>query len=120
MKKDNKILVQHILNSIAQIEKYTNEVSEELFMSDSKIQDAVLRRLEIIGEAAGNISDDFKKENNDIEWSKATAVRNILIHQYFEVDLKIIWDTVKINLPVLKHELNKLQQEELLFAPEGS
>lgn len=108
MKKDNKVFVQHILNSINQIEEYTEGISESLFLRETKVQDAVLRRLEIIGEAAGNLSDDFKKENNKIAWNKAVAVRNILIHQYFEVDMKIIWDTINIDIPKLKQELEKL------------
>ncbi|MEI7579184.1 MAG: DUF86 domain-containing protein [bacterium] len=111
MKKDNTVLINHILDSILQIEKYVNGITEVEFLDNTLVQDAVLRRLEIIGEAANKISDDFKNDNSTIEWKEAVTFRNILIHQYFEVDLKIIWDTVINDIPKLKVALLNIKSK---------
>jgi uncharacterized protein with HEPN domain len=108
MKKDYKIFLEHILENIAKIEKYTNKLSEEDFLDNEPIQDLVLRKLEIIGEAITNIPQDFRDDHPEIEWNKAVATRNILIHHYFDIDLRIIWDTVKINLPKFKEQIQSI------------
>lgn len=110
MKKDNVVYLQHILDSIVQIREYTKGLSEKDFLKDKKVQDAVLRRLEIIGEAIKNLSEDLRIKHNDVEWNKAVATRNILIHHYFDVDLQIVWDTLKLNLPGLEKQVRKLMK----------
>jgi len=105
MIKNPKILLQHILESIEWVEDYIYELPEEEFMESVQTQDAVLRRLEIIGEAVRNLSEDFKKLHAAVPWQKIAGMRNILIHEYFDVDLNLVWNTVKKDLPELKKHI---------------
>ena len=75
------------------------------------MQDAVLRRLEIIGEAANRLPEEFKANHSEIEWRKATGMRNILIHMYDEVDLEIVWKTITETLPQFKIQVQNLLQK---------
>lgn len=102
MKKDPQIFLKHILESIEWVEKEIGDLTEEQFKQNVPIQDAVTRRLEIIGEAIRNLPDDFKKEHPEIVWNKPMAMRNILIHNYFGVDLNIVWDTATQTIPEFK------------------
>jgi uncharacterized protein with HEPN domain len=106
--KDVKVFIEHILESILLIETYTAEISKEEFLKSRQIQDAVMRRLEIIGEATKNIPEDFRKEHPDIPWREIAGMRDILIHEYFGVDLELTWTTVKENLPNLKQKLSRI------------
>ena len=102
MIKDPAIFLAHILESIEKIENYLAEISEEEFMSDYEKQDAVVRRLEVIGEAVKNLPDATKIQFTEIEWNKIIAMRNLLIHEYFGVDMKLVWNVMKKRLPELK------------------
>jgi len=104
--KDVNAFIEHILESISLIETYTSQISREEFLNSQQIQDAVIRRLEIIGEASKNIPPEFKKAHPAIPWREITGMRDILVHEYFGIDLLLTWKTVKENLPVLKRELS--------------
>ncbi|MFA4999849.1 MAG: DUF86 domain-containing protein [Patescibacteria group bacterium] len=108
MVKDDRIFISHILESIKLIEQYTEKVSWEKFSYAWAIVDAVARRIEIIGEAANKISNEFKNKHQDIPWLDIVGMRNFLIHQYFDIDEKEVWRTVKEDLPSLKKKLKKL------------
>lgn len=108
MKKNPKIFLQHILESIAEIERYTKDISEAEFSRSTQIQDAVIRRLEIIGEAARNIPNGIKKQYDFIPWKKVTGSRDVLIHDYFEVDIESVWETVVKDIPKLKQDIKQL------------
>ncbi len=108
MKKDPYVFIDHIRESIEMIETYTNGVTKELFLNTAQIQDAVCRRLEIIGEAANTLESEFKEQFPNIPWYKIVAMRNILIHEYFAVDLDQVWNTVQKDLPNLKNQLDKI------------
>lgn len=108
MGKDPKVFLKHILESIEWIEKDIENLTEDQFMENVPIQDAVVRRFEIIGEAVRNLSEEYKEEHSDIEWHKAMAMRNILTHGYFGIDLKIVWDTVNKTLPEFKKQIKSL------------
>ena len=108
MEKDNKVFLEHILESIEFIENYTGGLSENNFFSSTEKQDSVIRRLEIIGEAARNLADNFKTANTHIPWRDIADFRNVLIHEYFGVDKEKVWAVVKNDLPGLKKELKVL------------
>lgn len=106
--KKTSIYLKHILLSIHKIEKYTLGYTKRTFQSDEKTQDAVVRQLEIIGEAAGKISQAKDSLVSDIPWQDIKDFRNVLAHEYWMLDLDIIWKAVKEDIPKLKQGLLKL------------
>jgi len=106
MKSDTTYL-RHILDAIEKIERYLSGTDYESFVHNDMMTDAVIRELMIIGEAASNLSDKFQEEHPDVIWWKIKAMRNVLVHEYFGVNLKIVWNTRKENLPVLKLLIQK-------------
>lgn len=107
MKTDRTYLL-HILEAIEKIERYIEGVGFDDFSDDDMMIDAVVRELEIIGEAARNLSDSFQEKHSGIPWRKLRAMRNVLIHQYFGVNLKVVWDTCKNDMPTLKDFVERL------------
>ena len=103
--KDDSVYLRHILEAIEKIERYTADVSYELFEENDMMVDAVIRELEIIGQSARNVSPKFKEQHALIPWNKAVGMRNFLIHEYFGVNRKIIWETCKTDLINLKNQL---------------
>jgi uncharacterized protein with HEPN domain len=99
--------LQHIADAIERIESYT-AAGRRKFFEDTMIQDAVIRNLEIIGEAVRGLPDDFRRRHPNIPWRSITALRNVLIHHYFGVDLEIVWRVVRRRLPGLKHYVQTL------------
>ena len=83
-------------------------MSFDTFSNDQKSIDAVVRNLEIIGEAANRLPDDFKERHSEIEWYKVVGLRNRIIHEYFGVDLQIIWQIVHADLPELRQALSRI------------
>lgn len=108
MKKRPEIFIQHILESIEWIGTYAKNMSFAKFKKSTKDQDAIIRRFEIIGEAAKNLPADFKKKHKNIAWDKIAGMRDVLIHHYFGIDLDLVWKTIHEDLPSLKEKLNKL------------
>jgi len=90
------------------IKQYVSGMSFDDFADDRKTQDAVIRNLEVIGEAAGALPDNIKEKADSIEWYKIVALRNILIHEYFGVSLKIVWDVVQNKLEELETECRNI------------
>ncbi len=108
IRKDNFVFIEHILDSIKDIESFTEKVSKQEFFENKEKQNAVVRSLEIIGEASKNISEDFKGKYKNIEWREIIRTRDKIIHHYFGVDLEIIWKIIKLDLPVLKRRLKEI------------
>jgi uncharacterized protein with HEPN domain len=105
--KDASAYLKHIREAIVKIEKYT-EGGRKTFSEDTMIQDSVIRNLEIIGEAARNLPVDLRKSYPKVPWRSMMGMRNVLIHEYFGVDLDIVWKVVAQRLPVLKRHVSAM------------
>ncbi|MDD4909903.1 MAG: DUF86 domain-containing protein [Candidatus Omnitrophica bacterium] len=112
MKRDARVYIEDIIESITKIEEYTKDLkSEDDFYKDTQIQDAVLRRLEIIGEAVKNIPEEIKRKYPQIPWKKIAGMRDILTHQYFVVNLKQTFKAVKEDILDLKKNIAQINKE---------
>lgn len=111
MKKDPKIFLQHILESIKLLESFSKNLTFEKFSKNRLRQNAIVRELEIIGEAVKNISRTFRDKHPTVEWNKIAGLRDKLIHHYFGVDLKTVWDVIEQDLPKLKKQILKILSE---------
>ena len=92
---------------------YVAGMTRQGFLQDTQVQDSAIRRLEIIGEAAGRISPDFRDAQPEIRWSEIRGMRNRMIHGYDDIDMDVVWDTVERDIPHL------IQIIESLAPPEG-
>lgn len=108
MSRSDLVYINDIIESIAIILGYVEGNTEDDLINNIMLQDAVIRRFGIIGEASSKISKQFKTQHPDIPWRLIKAMRNKLIHEYFGVSAKTIFATVKTDLPVLKEQLQKL------------
>ena len=111
MKRQPQIFVDHILESIKLVEEYTAGVTKDDFISSVRIQDMVMRRLEIIGEAVKRLPDEIKQLSPETPWKKIAGMRDVLIHEYFGVDLKLTWEVVQKELPPLKRSVEVIKQQ---------
>lgn len=108
MPRDPRVYVEDILEASRRIRAYTRGMSLEDFSKSLLTIDAVIRNLEVIGEAAARIPDDAKDEAADIEWRKIVALRNVLAHEYFGVNTKIVWDVVANKLEPLERACRRI------------
>jgi uncharacterized protein with HEPN domain len=99
------IRLQHIFDAIEEIENYTSEVSFSDFEQNSMMLNASVRQLEIIGEASNHLSKEILETYQTIEWKQIIGFRNLLIHEYFGVDIAVVWNVIQFDLPQLKIEL---------------
>jgi len=106
-----KLFLRDIFESIEKIETYVKGISFDEFMDDAKTQDAVVRNLEIIGEASNKIPKDIQHRYTEIPWTQIVGMRNRLIHAYFVVDHEIVWEIITKELPELKKEISKILEE---------
>jgi len=100
------LLIDDMLDAIGRIEQYTQDMFYETFSNDQKTIDAVVRNLEIIGEAANRLPDEFKEKQSDVEWYKVVGLRHRIVHEYFGIDVQIIWQILQNDLPVLRKYLS--------------
>jgi len=107
--KDDSIYIDHILNSINRILDYISGKDRQAFEADLVTQDAVVRQLEVIGEATKRVSKELRSKHPDIPWADIVGMRDVLIHDYIDVDLGVVWKTASENNPDLKALILKLQ-----------
>ena len=106
--KDDRPYIDHILQAITKIKKYTANLTLAKFENDELIQDAVIRNIEIIGEATKKLSKEFKKVHSDIPWRAMSVMRDKLVHEYVGVDFDVVWETIKEDIPILEDFLKDL------------
>ena len=110
MSRQHELYIEDILNSIESIEKYRQNNPEKRLGSENILTDAVIKNLEVIGEAVKNLPDDLKQERNDLPWREIAGFRDVLIHQYFKVNPDIIRDIVNNKLPELKQTVQEISE----------
>jgi len=102
MNKNDLAYIEHILDCIRKIQGFSKGLSLKEFTKDELVQDAIIRNIEVIGEASKKISADTKKTYYEIPWKEMTGMRDKLIHDYLGVDTKVVWKTIKEDIPALK------------------
>ena len=110
-KRDYTLFVEDIINSITKIKRYTQGLDYKEFSTNELVIDAVIRNFEIIGESANNIPEEIQKKYNFVEWKEITGFRNVLIHGYFTIEIEMLWDTIKNNLPDLEEHIQRFKLE---------
>lgn len=108
-KRNINLYLDDIRDSIKKIDDFTSGLSFEKFRKADLIIDAVVRNMEIIGEAAKNIPDSVKSKNKSIPWNEISGMRNRIVHEYFNVDVEILWKAVQEDIPELKKQIHKIK-----------
>lgn len=108
-KRESKLLLSDILESIIKIKSYTSGYSFEDFVSDSKTCDAVIRNFEIIGEAANRLPEEFKDKYSEVNWYRIRGFRNRIVHDYMGVDYNIVWHIIEKDLNQLEFDISRVR-----------
>ena len=108
--KDNRVYFLHITDAISRIEGFTDGRREKFFQSEL-IQNAVVYNIGIIGEAAGQVSNWLKESHPEVPWQQITSMRNRLVHEYFNVNLNLVWEVVERDIPLLKAQVEAILEE---------
>jgi uncharacterized protein with HEPN domain len=109
--KDDAVYLRHILDATGSVERYIS-VGRDRFMNESHWRDATIRQLEIIGEAAKQLSDDLRDRHADVPWRRIAGLRDVLIHQYMGVDLNAVWEIAVRNIPALRQQVASILATE--------
>jgi len=108
-KRDASLLIEDMIESARKIARYVVGMDYEAFVADDKTADAVVRNLEIIGEATRQLPEDFRAAHTELPWAQMAGLRNRIVHDYAGVDLGIVWEVVKHSLPTLLEQLAALE-----------
>ena len=108
MSRDHKVYLEDILEAIRKIRRFTSGMSSETLARDDRTLDAVIRNLEVIGEAVKRLPEQVRNRQPDIEWKKIAGLRDILIHEYFGINVKVVWDVVQHKLSGLETTVKQL------------
>lgn len=100
--------IQHIFEAIEHIQNFTKDVDYEKYVADYQLRLALVKLLEIIGEATAALSEELTSKFSEVEWRTLKAVRNILVHEYFGISYEIIWDTIQQDIPILKQKITAI------------
>lgn len=111
MKPNNQVYLLHIRDAIIEVERYRDAHTYQQFLDEPWDQAAVTRHLEIIGEAAAHVSEDFRAAHPNIPWRRIADFRNVLVHEYFAVDVKLVWEILEQDLPKLKESIELLLEK---------
>src|SRR3989344_9125594 len=111
MKRDLGLFIDDILESIKNIKEFTKGLNKEKFLKNKLKQSAVIRQIEIIGEAVKNIPSSFRDKHPEIQWNKIAGMRDVIIHGYFSIDLDAVWNAIESDLPKLKNQIEKIKEE---------
>jgi|SRR3989338_334064 len=111
MKRDLILFIQDILESIEKIKSFSKSLTKEKLLSDDLHQSAIVRQIEIIGEAVKNLPDFFREKYKNVPWIEIAGMRDIIIHGYFRIDLDAVWKVIKDDLPNLKQKIIKIKKE---------
>jgi uncharacterized protein with HEPN domain len=104
-----RLLIEDMLERIQRIERFVAGVERETFLRDEKTADSVVRNLEVIGEAARRLPVEFREQRGGIPWRRIVGLRHRIVHEYFDVDLDLVWTIVRTELPELKAQLLALR-----------
>lgn len=110
--RTDKDFLSDIQEAIRRIAEYTAGMAYQAFLEDTKTQDAVVRNLEIIGEAAKNLSQDLRQRHSDVPWKSMAGVRDRLIHHYFGVNFDVVWSVASEELPKVAEQVKRILREE--------
>ncbi len=104
----DKVRLKHIYDAILEIEAYISDIELSVFITNSMMRFACIKQMEIIGEASNHISDETKSRFSSIEWSQIIGMRNVFVHEYFGVDINLVWDIIKNDIPELKIKIAEI------------
>jgi uncharacterized protein with HEPN domain len=111
MKRDDLLFFLHIRDSINRILEYSSGKDTDEFFKNSMVQDAVVRQLEIIGEASSKVRKETREKYSNVPWKQIIVMRNRIIHEYFGVRPGIVWDTVQNDIPILKNDVQRIIED---------
>ena len=111
MKKDPLVFVRHISDEIEKVERFSKDLTKDQLKENELKQYAIIRAIEVIGEAVNNIPEDVKRKYSEVSWIDIIGMRNKLIHHYFGINLNIIWKTIKEDIPDLKQKILKIKND---------